>query len=167
MCGVDVLGSAQRGVDGRSAFRASNPAGVGAAIVRPRQHDARLLHRQLPRGLDQHAGRPVNVVQIVVGPTGLVGASEHAILAYIQSTFADGPKPDLIMTVAGPAALFARKHRQQLFPEIPLLFAAVDERFLRAAPLAENETAVAVGNDLRHCSMKSYDCCRRPSAYSW
>src|SRR5688572_33223972 len=32
--------------------------------------------------LDQHAGRPVNVVQIVVGPTGLVGASEDAILAY-------------------------------------------------------------------------------------
>ena len=51
------------------------------------------------------------------------------------------------MTVGGPAAVFARKHRQQLFPDTPLLFAAVDQRFLRDAPLGENETAVAVVND--------------------
>ena len=51
------------------------------------------------------------------------------------------------MTVAGPAAVFARKHRQQLFPDTPLLFASVDQRFLRDAPLGENETAVAVVND--------------------
>ena len=51
------------------------------------------------------------------------------------------------MTVAGPAAVFARKHRQQLFPATPLLFASVDQRWLRGAPLGENETAVAVVND--------------------
>ena len=97
--------------------------------------------------LDQRAGTPVNVVQVVVGPTGFVGAPEQAIVDYIRSIFADRPKPDLIMTVAGPAAVFARKYRQQLFPDTPLLFAAVDQRFLRDAPLGENETAVAVAND--------------------
>ena len=51
------------------------------------------------------------------------------------------------MTVAGPATVFARKYRQQLFPDTPLLFAAVDQRYLRDAPLGENETAVAVVND--------------------
>ena len=51
------------------------------------------------------------------------------------------------MSVAGPAALFAHKYRQQLFPDAPLLFAAVDQRYLRDAPLGENETAVAVVND--------------------
>ena len=89
----------------------------------------------------------MNVVQVVVGPTGFVGAPEQAIVDYIRSTFADRPKPDLIVTVAGPAAVFARKYRQQLFPDTPLLFAAVDQRFLRDAPLGENETAVAVVND--------------------
>ncbi len=78
--------------------------------------------------LDQRAGRPVNVVQVVVGPTGFVGAPEQAIVDYIRSTFADRPKPDLIVTLAGPAAVFARKYRQQLFPDMPLLFAAVDQR---------------------------------------
>jgi signal transduction histidine kinase len=97
--------------------------------------------------LDQHAELPVNFVQVVVGPIGQVGAPEQAILDFVLSTFAGGPKPDLIVAVSGPAAIFARKYRQQLFPDTPLLFAAVDERYLRAAPLGENETAVAVRND--------------------
>ncbi len=97
--------------------------------------------------LDQRAGTPMNVVQVTVGPTGFVGAPEQAIVDYIRSMFADGRKPDLIMTVAGPATVFARKYRHQLFPETPLLFAAVDQRFLRDALLGENETAVTVVND--------------------
>ncbi len=97
--------------------------------------------------LDQRAGKPVNVVQVVVGPTGFVGAPEQAVVDYIRSIYADRPPPDLVMTVGGPAAVFARKHRRQLFPETPLLFASVDQRYLRGAPLGENETAVAVVND--------------------
>ncbi len=97
--------------------------------------------------IEQRAGRPVNFIQIVVGPTGFVGAPEQAIIDYIKATFADRPKPDLIVTTAGPAAVFAHKHRQELFPDTPLLFAAVDQRFLRAAPLGEHEAAVAVVND--------------------
>jgi signal transduction histidine kinase len=97
--------------------------------------------------LDDRAGRPVNVVQIVVGPTGLAGASDQAALDYIRATFAARPKPDLILTSSGPAAVFARTHRQQLFPDTPLLFASIDQRFLRDAPLGDNEVAVAVIND--------------------
>ncbi len=96
--------------------------------------------------LDQLVGTPVNVVQVVVGSMGLVGAPERAVVDYIRSTFADGPKPDLIMTAGGPAAVFARKYRHQMFPDRPLLFASVDERFLRD-PLADDETAVAVKQD--------------------
>ena len=97
--------------------------------------------------LDQRAGIPLNVVQVVVGPTGFVGAPEQAVVEFIRSTFADRPKPDLIVTVAGPAAVFARKYREQLFPDTPLLFSAVDERYLRGVPLGENDTAVAVAKD--------------------
>src|SRR5687767_2816951 len=98
--------------------------------------------------LDQRAEGPVNVVQIVVGPTGFVGAPEQAVVDFISSTFADRPKPDLIVTVAGPAAVFARKYRRQLFPDSPLLLASVDQRYLQGAPLDENETAVAAVNDI-------------------
>jgi signal transduction histidine kinase len=97
--------------------------------------------------LDQHQVGPVNVVQVVVGPTGFVGAPEQGVVDFIRSTYADHPAPDLIVTVAGPAAVFARRYRQQLFPDTPLLFAAVDQRYLGDAPLSENETAIAVVND--------------------
>jgi signal transduction histidine kinase len=100
--------------------------------------------------LDERAGRPVNLVQVVVGPTGFVGASEEAIVDFIRSTFADRPKPDLVVAAAGPATVFARKYRQQLFPDVPLLFAAVDHRFLDDAPLLDTETAVAADNDFPH-----------------
>jgi signal transduction histidine kinase len=97
--------------------------------------------------LDRRAGRPMNVVQVVVGPTGFVGASEQSIVDFIRSAYADRPKPDLIVSVAGPAAVFARKHRRQLFPDTPLLFAAVDQQLLRGAPLGDTESAVAVAID--------------------
>ena len=67
--------------------------------------------------LDQLTGRPVNVVQVNVSPAGNVGASDKAIVDYIQSLYADRPKPDLIVTIAGPASVFARKYRRQLFPK--------------------------------------------------
>jgi len=97
--------------------------------------------------LEQRAGGPINFVQVVVGPTGFVGPPEQSVIDFIRSTFADRAKPDLIVTVAGPAAVFARKHRRELFPDTPLLFSAVDQSFLGNAPLGENEAAVAARND--------------------
>ena len=97
--------------------------------------------------LDQRAKQPVNVVQVVVGPTGFVGASERAVVDYIRSTFVDRPKPDLVVSIAGPAGAFARKYRQQLFPDTPSLFASVDQKWLGVDPLGEDEAAVAVVND--------------------
>jgi ABC-type uncharacterized transport system substrate-binding protein len=100
--------------------------------------------------LDQRAGKPVNVVQVVVGAIGFVGASEQAVVDYIRSVYVDRAPPDLIMSVGGPAANFARKHRRDLFPNIPLMFASVDERYLRGVSLGENESAVPVINDFPH-----------------
>src|SRR5436190_7640273 len=86
-------------------------------------------------GLDQRSGKPVNVVQVVVGPTGFVAASEQAVVEYIRAMYADRPPPDLIVTTGGPAAVFGRKYRRELFPRTPLLLASVDQRYLRGASL--------------------------------
>jgi hypothetical protein len=45
--------------------------------------------------LEARAGRPVTIVQFVVGPTGFVAAPEQALIDYIRATFASGPAPDL------------------------------------------------------------------------
>ena len=97
--------------------------------------------------LEARAGTPVTIVQFVIGPTGFVAAPEEALVDYIRATFANGPAPGLIVTMGGPAAMFARKHRSQIFPETPLLLASVDQQYLRDQPLGDNETAVAAVND--------------------
>ena len=38
--------------------------------------------------LDQRTEQPVNIVQVVVGPIGSVGAPEQAVVDFIRSTFA-------------------------------------------------------------------------------
>jgi signal transduction histidine kinase len=97
--------------------------------------------------LDKRTETPVNVVQVVLSPTGFGDVAEQAVVDYIRSIFIDRAKPDLIMTITGPAAAFARKHRQQIFPGVPLLFASLDRRFLANAPLGDNEIALTVDND--------------------
>jgi len=97
--------------------------------------------------LERLASSPVNVVQVVVGPTGFVGAPDRAVVDYVRSTFTGRPMPDLIVTIGGTAAVFARQYRQQLFPDRPLLFTAVDKRYFVDAPLGENEAAVTSAND--------------------
>ncbi len=97
--------------------------------------------------LDQGEAGPVNAIQVIVGPTGFIGAPQDAIVDLIRSTFADRPKPDLIVAIGGPAAIFARKYRRQLFPEVPQLLAVVDWRYMRDAPAGENDVAVAALTD--------------------
>ena len=108
--------------------------------------------------LDRRADGPVNVVQVVVGPTGFVGAPGQAAVDYIRATFVDRPKPDLIVTVAGPAAQFARKYRQQLFPDTPMLLASVDRKYPGGAPLLANEAAVADVNDYPRVIVRILQC---------
>src|SRR5205085_8903005 len=133
----------------RSALRTASLCGLLLIAVTPNPAQAApkqvLVLQSLDRGnlvldqfigdfrvqLDKQAGEPVNVVQIVVGPTGFVGAPKQAMVDYIRSVYAERRPPDLVMSIGGPAAVFARQHRTQLFPEAPLLFASVDVRYLR------------------------------------
>jgi signal transduction histidine kinase len=97
--------------------------------------------------LDQRLGGSVNYVQFTVGPTGFVGAPEQSVVDFIRATFAGRPDPDLIVTFAGPAAVFARKYHGELFPGTPILLGAIDQRYLGDVPLAENETTVPALHD--------------------
>ena len=99
--------------------------------------------------LDQGSAEPVTFTEMVVNPSGFDVSPEKAILDYLRSAFAGRPGPDLVVTMGGPAAVFARRHRAQLFPASPLLMAAVDQRFMESAPPSDNETAVAVAGDFK------------------
>jgi PAS domain S-box-containing protein len=97
--------------------------------------------------LDDRLTEPVTFSEFVVNPAGFDQAPEQAMLDFLRTAFADRPKPDLVLTTGGPAAAFARNHRAELFPDSRILYAAVDQRFLRGEALTDREAAVAVAND--------------------
>ena len=138
-----------------------------AAIVQPRQPVARHLHRQFSRrsrgtrgdGNERGPGRGGS--DRVCRRTGTGHRRLHP--CHVRQP----PPPDLIVTVGGPAATFARKHRQQIFPDTPLLLASVDQQYLRDAPLGTTRRPSRSSTISRNWSMTFCSCFPRPGRSSW
>ena len=75
------------------------------------------------------------------------GERDEAFVGYLRALFASRP-PDLIITMVSPAARFIQRHRRDLFPSTPVIFAALDARAIKDATLTANDTTVAVSIDL-------------------
>ena len=75
------------------------------------------------------------------------GERDEAFVSYLRALFANHP-PDLIITMVSPAARFIQRHRRDLFPSTPVIFAALDARAIKDATLTANDTTVAVSIDL-------------------
>ena len=75
------------------------------------------------------------------------GERDEAFMGYLRALFATHP-PDLIITMVSPAARFIQRHRRDLFPSTPVIFAALDARAIKDATLTANDTMVAVSIDL-------------------
>jgi ABC-type uncharacterized transport system substrate-binding protein len=75
------------------------------------------------------------------------GERDEAFAGYLRALFATHP-PDLIITLVSPAARFIQRHRRDLFPSTPVIFAALDARAIKDATLTANDTIVAVSIDL-------------------
>jgi PAS domain S-box-containing protein len=98
-----------------------------------------------PPELDRRYG-PTTFYDVTLQPASFSQLpQEKPIVDYLVSTVS-GQKLDLVVTVGGPAAVFALKCRQQLFPAIPTVLAAVDYRHLQNFVLGANDTAVSVMN---------------------
>jgi hypothetical protein len=97
--------------------------------------------------LSRRSPAPVDLVEFSMQPARFIRSpDEDAFVNYLRATLA-GRRLDLVVSIGGPAAIFAQKHRQQLFPTTPLVLAAVDQRFVQDGTLTPNDTAVAVGNN--------------------
>ncbi len=75
------------------------------------------------------------------------GERDDAFAGYLQALFPAHP-PDLIITMVSPAARFIQRHRRELFPSTPVVFAALDARAIKDATLTANETMVTLSTDL-------------------
>jgi len=94
--------------------------------------------------LSKQSPEPINFFEVSVRPTPSAGAlAEEVVANYLRSSLA-GQRLDLVITISAPAALFARKYRDQLFPTTPLLLAGVDHRWVQHEVLTANEAAVPI-----------------------
>jgi signal transduction histidine kinase/ABC-type uncharacterized transport system substrate-binding protein len=75
------------------------------------------------------------------------GERDEAFTTYLRALFATHP-PDLIVTMVSPAARFIQRHRQELFPSTPVIFAALDARAIKDSTLTANDTMVTLSTDL-------------------
>ena len=77
--------------------------------------------------LTQRLGEPVDIVEVSLVTAELGAVLEDApFVAYLQALLV-GRKPDLIVSMGGPASIFAQRQRQRLFPDVPMLYAALDD----------------------------------------
>ena len=95
--------------------------------------------------LAEHSAIPLRLSEFVVTPAGFSDSPEEAMVAFLRSAFAGQPKPDLVITTGGAAAAFVQRHRPQLFPDSPIVYASLDERWSNR--LTDRDTAVAVALD--------------------
>jgi hypothetical protein len=73
--------------------------------------------------------------------------AEAAMLDYLRALFVER-RLDLVVPVGDPAAHFWVRHRQQLFPDTPMLVAGMDQRTLQDMPLTERDVLFMVRHDL-------------------
>jgi PAS domain S-box-containing protein len=98
--------------------------------------------------LTSKSPNPINFIEVPLQPS-LVGEipSDTPVVDFLRSILS-GQRLDLVVPTGGPAAIFAQRHGAELFSSTPVLYTAVDKRFVSGVVFGPTETAVAVVNDL-------------------
>jgi signal transduction histidine kinase len=73
--------------------------------------------------------------------------SDDAFVEYLSAVYTDYPL-DLIVALGAPAADFVQRHRQRLFPRVPMVITAVDHRRVLYDKLTDNDAVVPVTNNI-------------------
>jgi PAS domain S-box-containing protein len=97
--------------------------------------------------LAKQYARPLEFHDAALETAHLQGeTSERFLVQYLTALF-QGQKPDLVVSIGGPAARFALRHRSEIFPGTPMLFTCVDERHMQGATLTTNDAVVSFSYD--------------------
>ncbi len=99
--------------------------------------------------LTRSLGQPVDLIEVsLVTAAGGASLEDTPFVDYLQALLV-GRKPDLVVPIGGPASNFAQRQRQRLFPDVPTLYAAVDDRTVESYVLTDADTVVATRLDVR------------------
>jgi PAS domain S-box-containing protein len=136
------------------------PAGLGA-VEAPRVRRVLILHSfgrdfapfdaassGFRTELARQSAAPIEFLEASLETARFVeGRSEIPFVEYLRALFVERP-PHLLVPFGAPAMNFLIRHRDKLFPGVPLLVGTVDKRLLNRVKLGVNATAVGVDLDL-------------------
>jgi signal transduction histidine kinase len=104
--------------------------------------------REIGRELNRQSHWPLDIQeQSLVTARGGDDPSEAKFAEYLGLLYVQRP-PDLIFAIGAPAARFVQRHRENLFPETPMLLAAVEQRRVDQSMLSEKDAVAAVRVDV-------------------
>jgi PAS domain S-box-containing protein len=99
-------------------------------------------------GLARESPQPVDFFDVALAGARFESREEGAFVDYLGALFA-GHRLDLVVPMGAPAVGFAQKYRARLFPDTPMLLAAVDQRLVQSSMLTTNDSVIAVRHDPR------------------
>jgi signal transduction histidine kinase len=103
--------------------------------------------RSIKAGLEGRAHWPLDIQEHSLRTARFNNPGpEEPFVNYLRSLYSQAP-PDIVVTIGAPAAGFARKYREQLFPDTPMVLTVVEERLVNRADLTDNDTVISVQNN--------------------
>ena len=104
--------------------------------------------KALRQELERKARWPLDLqdFSVVTARSGDENA-EREFTEYLGALYAHRA-PDLIVAFGAPAGDFVQRQRSRLFPSTPMVLTAIDQRRVQESALTENDTVVAVRQDI-------------------
>jgi PAS domain S-box-containing protein len=99
-------------------------------------------------GMARESRQPVDFFDVALADARFESREEGAFVDYLSALFA-GHRLDLVVPMGAPAVGFAQKYRARLFPDTPMLLAAVDQRLVQSSMLTTNDAVIAMRHDPR------------------
>ena len=98
--------------------------------------------------LARRSSQPIDFIEINLDfRRSLDEEQEQVYVRYLKARSDEGP-PDVVVTLAPPAARFYLRHRAELFPGTPLVIGALDARIAEQLPRLPSDAVVAGRLDL-------------------
>jgi signal transduction histidine kinase len=99
--------------------------------------------RKIREELRLQSKDPIDIFEASLSTARFPDGNEDAFVSYLNAVFSER-KLDLIMTIGGPAARFFQQNRQRIFPSIPTLYAALEQRISPDAPATDAMVSVSI-----------------------
>lgn len=99
--------------------------------------------RKIREELKLQSKYPIDIFEASLSTARFPDGNEDAFVSYLNAVFSER-KLDLIMTIGGPAARFFQQNRQRIFPSIPTLYAALEQRISPNAPATDAMVSVSI-----------------------